>query len=494
MYWLRDQQPPCPWDMDAGKSCLVASLGDISLLEWLRNQGCRFNASVTAAAVTSQKIETFCWLRKQNPPCPWNWRVPSWALSRESDNWTPSQALGMALRHLFKAMEGAASEQAHAVIIGLLAELSPDQMARIEVINAVADSGRVAVMRQLLSWQPHAAPDLLTFVTAIAAGRLPMLQYLRSLDSSCPWDPQFCQVACRHDQLEVLQWLRDQGCPWTSACCLDSVKRMQRFQYPGRGPAQMLAWMRKGQFPCPWTPECCEASSCSGLLPLLRDPRKRPSQAWTREDCMRASRQKFRPLLAELGDNDWNALRSIASSKLIYELQRPDNQQYLEEYLRRTPHLCACIAARGQLDTLQWLFHWPKQQQYAALALEAAAKHNQLDVVQFLLSTGLKPRAQMNLDHVKLPCLTLLARAGFPMRMLHPHLVAELVEPWYVFMGLVRWAAYAVKDRNSSSASCNKGQAFVHDLLRGLAGLSSDLVLKIASEALFTPTEAKCIQ
>ena len=262
---------------------------------------------------------------------------------------------------------------------------------------------------------------------------------------------------------------------------------MRGVRYEDRDPAKMLTWMRNHDL---WSPECCEASSSSRLLALLGEPHGGFSGAWTCEDCMRASRQDFHSLLAELKDNDWNALRPVASSRLL----QLDCQAEVERFLHSTPHLCACIAARGQLDVLQWLFHWPKHQQHAAAALQAAANHNQLHVVQFLLGTGLKPHATMNLDQVKLPCMFLLARAGCPMRERYPHRVAEVVEPWYVFVGLVRWAAQAGKDENRASPPHKRSQAPDHDLLRQLAGLSSDLVMKIASDALVSPTEAKRIQ
>ena len=111
----------------------------------------------------------------------WDWRVPTWADISHSGNLPDCRRVGCAIRHLFKAMERVPSEESHTVIVGLLAELPPDQMASIHVLNAVADSGHVAVMRQLLTWQPHADLDTTTCTAAVVAGHLPMLQYLRSL-------------------------------------------------------------------------------------------------------------------------------------------------------------------------------------------------------------------------------------------------------------------------------------------------------------------------
>ena len=45
-----------------------------------------------------------------------------------------------------------------------------------------------------------------------------MLQWAR--EQGCPWDEETCAGAASGGHLKVLQWLREQGCPWDKEECL----------------------------------------------------------------------------------------------------------------------------------------------------------------------------------------------------------------------------------------------------------------------------------
>ena len=46
-------------------------------------------------------------------------------------------------------------------------------------------------------------------------GRLEVLQWLRT--NGCPWNAETCNAAARDGQLETLRWGRENGCPWNAA-------------------------------------------------------------------------------------------------------------------------------------------------------------------------------------------------------------------------------------------------------------------------------------
>ena len=51
------------------------------------------------------------------------------------------------------------------------------------------------------------------FPEAVAEeGCLELLQWAR--ENGCPWDFRTCEAAARGGHLEVLQWAREHGCPW----------------------------------------------------------------------------------------------------------------------------------------------------------------------------------------------------------------------------------------------------------------------------------------
>ena len=47
-----------------------------------------------------------------------------------------------------------------------------------------------------------------------------VLKWLRS--EGCPWNENACSGAALDGHLEVLKWLRSEGCPWNEAMCRDS--------------------------------------------------------------------------------------------------------------------------------------------------------------------------------------------------------------------------------------------------------------------------------
>ena len=46
---------------------------------------------------------------------------------------------------------------------------------------------------------------------------LEVLKYLH--ERGCPWDETACAAAAQHDNLEVLKFLHERGCPWDERTC-----------------------------------------------------------------------------------------------------------------------------------------------------------------------------------------------------------------------------------------------------------------------------------
>ena len=74
---------------------------------------------------------------------------------------------------------------------------------------------------------------------ATSAGNVELLQWLQA--EGCPWDEYTCTSAAEKGHLSVLQWLRSQGCPWSGSVC--SVAAFH-------GHLHILQWARDNH--CPW--------------------------------------------------------------------------------------------------------------------------------------------------------------------------------------------------------------------------------------------------
>jgi hypothetical protein len=53
-----------------------------------------------------------------------------------------------------------------------------------------------------------------------------MLQWMQEQYPPCLWEayPEICPDAARGGHVEVVQWLREQGCPWVGRCRLTESK------------------------------------------------------------------------------------------------------------------------------------------------------------------------------------------------------------------------------------------------------------------------------
>ena len=49
---------------------------------------------------------------------------------------------------------------------------------------------------------------------AAGSGNLELIQWLRA--EGCPWDEWTCSNAVHYGHVEVLRWARENGCPWTA--------------------------------------------------------------------------------------------------------------------------------------------------------------------------------------------------------------------------------------------------------------------------------------
>ena len=50
---------------------------------------------------------------------------------------------------------------------------------------------------------------------AAHSGNLELVKWLRG--NGCPWSLHTCSDAVRQGHVEVLRWLRENGCPWDAA-------------------------------------------------------------------------------------------------------------------------------------------------------------------------------------------------------------------------------------------------------------------------------------
>lgn len=93
-------------------------------------------------------------------------------------------------------------------------------------------------------------------------GQLEMLQWLR--DNNYPWTAAACTAAVRHENFEVLKWLRsapneEDRCPWCSDACSSAARH---------GYFEILKWLRHNG--CSWNEQTFSSAVCGGDWEILK--------------------------------------------------------------------------------------------------------------------------------------------------------------------------------------------------------------------------------
>eukprot|EP00611_Tribonema_gayanum_P028733 TRINITY_DN7481_c0_g1_i1.p2 TRINITY_DN7481_c0_g1~~TRINITY_DN7481_c0_g1_i1.p2 ORF type:complete len:266 (-),score=11.40 TRINITY_DN7481_c0_g1_i1:174-971(-) len=147
---------------------------------------------------------------------------------------------------------------------------------------------------------------------AASRGDLPMLQWLRQ--NNCPWESSTCASAAIGGHLNVLQWARDNGCPWNEWTC----------QYAAMyGHLEVLQWARAQG--CPWNTRICASAAMFGHLEILQWARANGCP-WNENTCSQAA-----------GEGHLRVLQWARANGCPWD--------------SRTTN---CAAMGGQVETLQW--------------------------------------------------------------------------------------------------------------------------------------------
>ena len=75
-----------------------------------------------------------------------------------------------------------------------------------------------------------------------------------------PMDPYACRQAAANNNMELMVYLREKGCPWDARSCSLAA---------GNGHAQMLRWLRSQNPPCPWAAHSAQLAAENDHLDTL---------------------------------------------------------------------------------------------------------------------------------------------------------------------------------------------------------------------------------
>lgn len=190
----------------------------------------------------------------------------------------------------------------------------------------------------------------------IAQFRQAMVEYaplyvLFWFSKRCPtrWNMTYaCELAAKHNRLDVLKWLRARGCPWDASVCHVAAEY---------GHLELLRWSRAQNPPCPWTGHTTLVAAEHGHLHILQwclsqHPPCPLSFFMFSYTANKGQLHILQWLTAsgylQLGNND--RIMDMAAPRM-------DMVRWLHSQgSRGTVSICKRAAKDGHLHVLQWLY------------------------------------------------------------------------------------------------------------------------------------------
>ena len=154
------------------------------------------------------------------------------------------------------------------------------------VCRAIAINGNVAALQHLQKGpMPNPNWNETVCYLALTYGNLDVLKYLR--ENGCPWDKSACYQAAWNGNLDELKYLRENGCPWddrymcnVAELHADVLEYVHKRGCPFRDPLELCtraAWrgnldvlMYAHENGCPWNADTCRTAASGGYLEVLK--------------------------------------------------------------------------------------------------------------------------------------------------------------------------------------------------------------------------------
>ena len=246
--WLREQR--CRWDQS---TCIMAAEnGNLEVLKWASQNGCLCTCRTTAGAAKGGHLEVLKWLRENG--C--DWSESTCCLAAEHGHFEVLKwAIENGCKHSAKTWSSAV-KRGDLAMLGWLKEKGCPSYAT-SVIEA-AESDRKDVLMWLdengYSWNRTAWAS----ITAAKKGNFELLKWLRA--NHWIFNVTTCYSAAEGGNLEMLKWAIANGYEWEK----DQMCR----KAAASGNLDMLKWVV--QIGCPLESEVCTIAAEKGNLEMLK--------------------------------------------------------------------------------------------------------------------------------------------------------------------------------------------------------------------------------
>lgn len=200
--------------------------GDRCALLWLRDQGCRWDASLCYEAVRRSDLALLQWLRRRR--CPWDTLTCSAASQlghTEILKWALDAQCPYSYHTWMRAVDAQDADMMETMKRNKACEMGTEMCAY------AADKGSVLTLVMLRALDYPC--DVTVCAKAAHGGYLIILEMLRN--AGCPWDSSTCYLAADGGHLETLRWAHEHGCPMGRLAARRAAER--------RGHMHVVEWI-----------------------------------------------------------------------------------------------------------------------------------------------------------------------------------------------------------------------------------------------------------
>lgn len=201
----------CAWDCNT--FVWAAKCGDMDMLQWMQKEGCPWNSCFFQCAASVGRFDVVKWARKMG--CPWDWRLYVGAASGghlHIMKWARQNGCSLSIKpeakYLHTPMAAAAGNGSIETLKWLRNEGCPWDTI---TMDEAAGLGHLHVVKWL--WNAACPCSDATMCRAAESGHLQVLKWLRS--RGCPWHRiDFTQAVKYSGDLDMIKWMHANACPW----------------------------------------------------------------------------------------------------------------------------------------------------------------------------------------------------------------------------------------------------------------------------------------
>lgn len=355
------------------------------------------------------------------------------------------------------------------------------------ICDAAAGADQLETLRWLqTSCDPPCPCDEKTMRIAAAHGNLDIMKYLRSLEPACSWSAAVCSAAVSFP--ECLKWLRQQGCPWDATCFNIAARH---------GQLSLLQWMLAQKTPCPMnSPSAMVAAAQGNHLEIMKCIRLHaPHAPWdkscTRHAVQHGSLAMLRWLRQQSLPCPWDDSPdscALAASRHADSKSLELFKVMLQDRCPWRPECTPILAGKNNIATLQWLHD--ASYSISSRCPEHAACAGHTHLLGWLLSAGLQPGEPPSTYHPwPRPALLLWGDHRLPLSHNLKWQLQLARATLCTLHGLVRWCRKRLATSSSISRSdedfypFNSHMSNGQRLLTHISRLPTEIIVKIAVAA-----------